>query len=133
MAAMKRGAFYLSAARAAGRLICAAAIVAAVLAVSPLPVSAETSPPQAFGRVWSPEVLDGKDRETYRKLFTAVERGRFAEADKLAAQLRDKRLMGYVLHTKYLGPHYRTSYAELRDWLAKYTISPVLPTSTSWR
>ncbi|MBX3505092.1 MAG: lytic transglycosylase domain-containing protein [Parvibaculum sp.] len=121
---MKRGAFHLSAARAAGRLVCAAAMAAAVLAASPLPASADTFSPQVTGRVWSPEVLDGNDRETYRKLFTAVERGRFADADKLAAQLRDKRLMGYVLHAKYLGPHYRTSYAELRDWLAKYNDQP---------
>lgn len=74
--------------------------------------------------IWSPEILDGVDRETYRKLFAATERGNFKEADKLAAQLRDKRLMGHVLHVKYMGPHYRTSYAELRDWLAKYNDHP---------
>ncbi|ABS62340.1 Lytic transglycosylase catalytic [Parvibaculum lavamentivorans DS-1] len=75
-------------------------------------------------RIWSPEILSGTDRETYRKLFEATERGRFAEADKLAAKLSDRRLMGYVLHAKYMGAHYRTSYAELRDWLAAYNDLP---------
>jgi soluble lytic murein transglycosylase-like protein len=74
--------------------------------------------------IWSPEILDGLDRETYRKLFAATERGNFREADKLTAQLRDKRLMGHVLYIKYMGPHYRTSYAELRDWLAHYNDHP---------
>lgn len=83
----------------------------------------ETQARQASG-IWSPEILDGVDRETYRKLFAATERGNFKEADRLAAQLRDKRLMGHVLHIKYMGPHYRTSYAELRDWLAKYNDHP---------
>lgn len=122
---MKRGAFHLSAARAAGRLFCAAALAAAVFSAYPLPASAGIFfPAQGAGRIWSPEVLDGNDRETYRKLFAATERGDFKQADRLAAQLRDKRLMGHVLHAKYLGPHYRTSYAELRDWLAQYNDHP---------
>ena len=75
-------------------------------------------------RIWSPEILNGADRETYRQLFVAMERGRFAEADRLAAGLRDKRLMGYALHIKYMGPHYTTRYAELKDWLAKYNDQP---------
>ena len=86
-------------------------------------IASETQAKQASG-IWSPEILDGVDRETYRKLFAATERGNFKEADRLAAQLRDKRLMGHVLHVKYMGPHYRTSYAELRDWLAKYNDHP---------
>lgn len=86
-------------------------------------LASETQAKQASG-IWSPEILDGADRETYRKLFAATERGNFKEADKLAAQIRDKRLMGHVLHVKYMGPHYRTSYAELRDWLAKYNDHP---------
>lgn len=75
-------------------------------------------------RIWSPEILNGSDRELYRDIFAATERGRFKEADKLAAKLRDKRLMGHVLYVKYMGPHYTTRYAELKDWLARYNDHP---------
>ena len=127
MLGMKRGAFHLSVARAAGRKIFAAAVAAVFLLAPALAVSpaAAGSGGQTTGaRIWSPEILDGVDRETYRKIFAATERGHFKEADGLAARLRDKRLMGHVLHVKYMGPHYRTSYAELRDWLAKYNDHP---------
>src|SRR5690606_23040836 len=118
MSPMKRGAFHLSAARAVGRKVFAAAVATALLLAPALPAlpaaAAETGGQKTVARIWSPEILDGVDRETYRKIFTATERGRFKEADGLAAQLRDNRLMGHMLHVKYMGPHYRTSYAELR-------------------
>jgi soluble lytic murein transglycosylase len=109
-------------------MVLVAAAAAAFLFLSALAphagaLAAGTDARPAAG-VWSPEILDGVDRETYRKIFAATERGNFKEADRLAAQLRDKRLMGHVLHVKYMGPHYRTSYAELRDWLAKYNDHP---------
>src|SRR5690606_22152329 len=117
MAPMKRGAFHLAAARAAGRMLIAAATGAAILflsapAIGSVAFASEIDGKRASG-IWSPEILDGLDRETYRKLFAATERGNFREADKLTARLRDKRLLGHVLHIKYMGPHYRTSYAEL--------------------
>ena len=71
-------------------------------------------------RIWSPEILNGSDRELYRDIFAATERGRFKEADKLAAKLRDKRLMGHVLYVKYMGVHYTTRYTELKEWLAHF-------------
>jgi soluble lytic murein transglycosylase-like protein len=103
----------------------AAAGLAALLFALALafPAHADTSGvPQA--RIWSPEILTGADRERYRQIFAATERGRFAEADKLATQLQDRRLMGHVLHVKYMGRHYTTRYAELRDWLAAYKDHP---------
>lgn len=139
---MNRGASNPSAALPAGRNIRAAVRRAALIA---LPLagaalfwfasaqagnlaaqapSAREAAGQPAMRIWSPEILSGADRELYRQIFEATDRGRFAEADKLAARLKDRRLMGYVLHAKYLGPHYRTSYAELRDWLASYNDLP---------
>ena len=125
---MNRGASYLPVARAAGRLFCAAALGAALFLPASPAATAETLVAEAAGqpptRIWSPEILSGADRELYRQLFVAMERGRFTEADKLTAQIRDKRLMGYALHIKYMGPHYTTRYSELKDWLAKYNDQP---------
>ncbi|MDP1626778.1 MULTISPECIES: lytic transglycosylase domain-containing protein [Alphaproteobacteria] len=136
---MNRGACHPSAALPADRLfsvlvrkaaLFALPLLGAVLfaAMQPARAGVLVADASAAGqpamRIWSPEILSGADRELYRKIFDATERGRFAEADKLAAQLKDRRLMGYVLQAKYMGAHYRTSYAELRDWLAKYNDLP---------
>lgn len=121
------GTFGISAATRRGWFVRSAVLagLAALMLAAPLarPAHAETSAtPQA--RIWSPEVLTGADRELYRQIFAATERGRFAEADKLTAQLKDRRLIGHVLHVKYMGPHYITRYAELRDWMAAYNDHP---------
>ena len=94
---MIRGASSFPVARAAGRLfyaVAAISMVSAALLLSAAPAAkAETSATGASAqqpmRVWSPEILNGVDRELYRKLFVAMERGRFAEADRLTAQIRD--------------------------------------------
>ena len=78
----------------------------------------------ASARIWSPEILSGQDRELYRQLFAETRRGHWTKADKIAAKLSDKRLMGYVLYEKYMGPHYRTSYSELAAWMKKYRDLP---------
>jgi len=146
---MNRGAFIPSATTVAEQAYCAAArriafwtlpfLGAALFAFASLAspahagtalVSAESggasaeSGGQQATRIWSPEILSGNDRELYRKIFAATERGRFSQADQLTAKLKDKRLMGHVLHVKYLGPHYRTQYAELKAWLADYNDQP---------
>ena len=133
MAFMNRGAQHLPVARAAGRFFCAIAIYAMMGAALLIPayspanagniLVAEASGQQPT-RIWSPEILSGADRELYRDIFAATERGRFNEADKLAARLKDKRLMGHVLHVKYMGPHYTTRYSELKAWLAEYNDHP---------
>ncbi len=97
-------------------LLSALALMGCVLSS---PLHADIAPvPSA--KIWSPEVLSGADRERYIKIFKAEKRGDWKGADKIAASLSDKRLMGYVLFEKYMQPHYKTTYAELRDWLAKY-------------
>ncbi|MEX1152642.1 hypothetical protein, partial [Parvibaculum sp.] len=121
IAATRRERFVRSA-RMAGYAAAGLAALLFALALA-FPAHAEApAVPQA--RIWSPEILTGADRELYRQIFAATERGRFAEADKLAAQLQDRRLTGHVLHVKYMGRHYTTRYAELRDWLAAYKDHP---------
>ena len=72
-----------------------------------------------------PEILSDADAALYREIFRAQERGRWKTADKLAAKLADRRLMGHVLAQRYLHPTaYRSRYKELVRWLDKYADHP---------
>ena len=86
------------------------------------PARAEIVSDQA--KIWSPEILSGTDRETYLAIFAAQKRGDWQKAEGLIAKLSDKRLMGYVLAERYLHPRYKTKYAELKSWMAKYADHP---------
>jgi hypothetical protein len=72
-----------------------------------------------------PPVLDTRDAELYRRIFAVQVSGRWAEADKLIAQLSDRRLMGHVLAQRYLHPTaYRSKYLELKEWMDHYADHP---------
>ncbi len=72
-----------------------------------------------------PAVLQEEDVSLYRRIFDLQEDGRFAEADKLVALLRDRRLMGHVLAQRYLHPTaYRSNFYELSVWLDRYGDHP---------
>jgi soluble lytic murein transglycosylase-like protein len=91
----------------------------------PVPAAApQTAPISASAKIWSPEVLSGSDRERYLKIFAAQKRGDWKKADKLIAQLADKRLMGYVLADRYMHPRYKSKYTELKAWMAEYAGTP---------
>lgn len=92
-----------------------AAAAAAMKPADPLPASA---------KIWSPEVLSGADRERYLKIFAAQKRADWKKADKLAAELSDKRLMPYVLQQRYLDPRAKAKFAELKTWMANYSSVP---------
>ncbi len=98
-------------------------------AYSPLAVPLANSVPQSAplassAKIWSPEILSGADRELYLKIFAAEKHARWKAADKLIDQLADKRLIGYVLFERYMHPRYRSSYGELRAWMAEYSDLP---------
>ncbi|MDO8289950.1 MAG: lytic transglycosylase domain-containing protein [Parvibaculum sp.] len=84
----------------------------------------QSAPLSARAKIWSPEVLSGADRERYLRIFAAQKKGNWKVADKQIAALADKRLMGYVLFERYLHPKYRTTYSELRGWMAEYSDLP---------
>lgn len=84
----------------------------------------QAAPLTVSAKIWSPEILSGTDRELYLKIFAAQTRGQWKAADKLIGRLADQRLMGYVLFQRYMHPHYRSSYAELRGWMAEYSDLP---------
>src|SRR5262247_73785 len=83
-------------------------------------------PSQAIDSAGSvPRPLSEPDAERYRQIFRVQERGDWYAADRLISRLDDIRLLGHVLAQRYLHPTaYKSSYSELRDWLAKYADLP---------
>src|SRR6266550_2518022 len=103
--------------RVAGRhdlKILAATALAGLVCLAALPAA------QAAEQVTSYTVLSPDDVKTYGAIFAAQKTGQIARADSLAAKLADKSLVGYVLEERYLGPHYRTKFGELKSWLDEY-------------
>lgn len=86
--------------------------------------SSAADPLPASAKIWSPEVLSGADRERYVKIFAAQKRADWKTADKLVAQLADKRLTPYVLQERYLSARWKSTYAELKAWMASYASVP---------
>src|SRR3546814_12600215 len=92
---------------------------------TPTPVAApQTAPLSSSAKIWSPEVLSGADRELYLKIFATQKHGDWKKADRLIAQLSDKRLMGYVLSARHLHPRSVSKSAELTAWMADYGNPP---------
>ena len=72
-----------------------------------------------------PRPLSDEDAGLYREIFNVQERGDWKKADHLIRKLTDRMLIGDVLAQRYLHPtKYRTSYKELKAWLAKYADLP---------
>ncbi|MCD8562953.1 MAG: hypothetical protein LRY54_02650 [Alphaproteobacteria bacterium] len=68
--------------------------------------------------------LSSRDKKLYEDIFAAQSAGKFAEADALIEKLRDTRLLGHVLEQRYRHADYKTSFAELKTWLAHYSDLP---------
>jgi soluble lytic murein transglycosylase-like protein len=72
-----------------------------------------------------PRVLSARDVDRYRQIFALQEDGGWDKADRLIAQLDDRRLLGHVQYQRYMHPtDYRSSFPELRRWLASYADQP---------
>ncbi|MCZ6605576.1 MAG: lytic transglycosylase domain-containing protein [Alphaproteobacteria bacterium] len=70
-------------------------------------------------------VLAQADVMAYLQIFDLQEQGRLSEAAEIIATIESPVLMGYVEAQKYLHPTaHRSSFAELRDWLASYNDHP---------
>ncbi|HMA15141.1 MAG: lytic transglycosylase domain-containing protein [Bacteroidota bacterium] len=87
-----------------------------------LPGARHAGPATADGL---PTVLTVHDAERYRRIFALQEDGRWPEADRLIAELGDRRLLGHVLAQRYLHPTaYRSKYTELKEWMDSYADHP---------
>ena len=87
-----------------------------------LPTGSET-----IDAVSTPSPLDRVDADRYRQIFELQADGRWLEADEVIGRLTDLRLLGHVLADRYLSETYRTSYAELVSWLARFSDHPDSP------
>jgi len=102
-------------------LAMAGAVASAAASELPAPYQATTDTAKAP----LPAVLSDQDARLYREIFALQETGKWKPADQRVAALSDRRLLGYVLAQRYLHPSaYRSSYRELRDWLAEYADHP---------
>jgi len=67
-----------------------------------------------------PAVLSPADTQLYRRILAAQNSDEWALADRLIGELKDQRLLGYVLAERYLHPRFKVGYAELAAWLHSY-------------
>ena len=115
-----------------------AAVMAVVLGVTataaqPLAAAETTAllPPGSFGYSGSagsgvvPRILGTDDADRYREIFEVQEAGAWSQADRLIREIEDPVLMGHVLFQRYMHPTaYRSSWPELRGWMAVYRDHP---------
>lgn len=109
----------------------AAALILGLLAIPAAPRAAAMEQAALSGTVEatassaSLDVLSAADERRYAQIFELQEDGRWKQADALIAELEDDVLMGHVLFQRYMHPTaYRSKYAELKDWMAKYADHP---------
>jgi len=97
------------------------ALLTLIAAVCAAPAAAAPDP-EAAAVV---KVLSDADVARYREIFALQEKGDWGAADARIMKLENDVLMGYVLEQRYMHPTaYRSSYAELSDWLQDYADIP---------
>lgn len=85
----------------------------------PAPTAAPTQPAPML------KPLSGADAQAYREIFALQEQGAWTKADRVIAALDDDVLIGHVRFQRYMHPtRYRSSYDELRRWLAAHADHP---------
>ena len=97
---------------------------AALLALCSLVGDATSAP---IARTAVPDfvkVLSTEDVATYKALFAAAAKGDKAEITALAAQVKNRSLMGHVAAKSYLSPQTVAQFDDLKAWLVKYPDYP---------
>lgn len=80
---------------------------------------------EATGVQSLPSPLSAADADRYQALFDLQRRGQWSAADKIIAKLENPLLMGHIQFQRYMHPTaYRSSYAELAEWLRRYRDHP---------
>jgi|TARA_R110002126_G_scaffold13118_1_gene55804 soluble lytic murein transglycosylase-like protein len=69
--------------------------------------------------------LSKNDRHRYNRIFEHQQSGHWPEADALIAKLDNTKLMGHVMHQRYMHPtKYQSRFDELSYWLDNYADHP---------
>ena len=79
---------------------------------------------QCYQQIMDNLVISRRDIVSYKKIFRALNKDDVETADEHIADVSNQILMGHVLAEKYLSKNYKTSYAELKDWLRLYYDHP---------
>ncbi len=80
--------------------------------------------PRVYEQVMAQLQISKSDIKKYRYIFKALEKGDFVAVDERVAKLDNHLLLGHVLAEKYLHAAYKSSLAELKDWLQEYADHP---------
>ncbi len=94
-----------------------------------LSISAGITPlaaaPEAPQHTEITSVLSDQDATLYREIFALQDAGRWAAADVKIGEIENDILLGYVQFQRYMHPTaYRSTYAELKRWMAYYADHP---------
>jgi len=109
-----------------------ASLVLGLAAATPTPASASSLDFPYFGGfagfeeadAETPKVLRPSDAARYGRIFLAQEKADWEFADREIALLQDERVLGHVRAQRLLHPKWRSSFDELKDWLARYGDHP---------
>ena len=80
--------------------------------------------PQSYEKIISYLLVSPQDVNLYKKMFRALEEDDFEKFDALRRKLENEILLGSVLAEKYLHPKYKSTAAELKEWLENYNSYP---------
>ncbi len=80
--------------------------------------------PTVYNKILDYLLIDKKDVTRYKKAFRAVDAADFSKADDVLSDLGNNIILGHVLAEKYLHKNYKASFAELQEWLEKYSDLP---------
>jgi soluble lytic murein transglycosylase-like protein len=95
--------------------VAAVAVLCTVMSASEMSLAA----PSSFVAV-----LSDADVQTYKKMFAAAAVGDKAKVAALAAEVKDRVLMGHVSAKGYLSPNTVAEFDDLKAWLKKYDNYP---------
>ncbi len=109
----------------AGTLILGGLPAAPAPAAEPAAARPAAQVTQELRRAGVPLVLSPEDAARYRRIFVLQRRGDWDRAEAEIDQLRDPLLLGHVRYQKLMHPTaWRSSFAELSEWLAAYADHP---------
>src|SRR5574344_156947 len=77
-----------------------------------------------YSRVLHNLQIDEDEVSLYRDIFAAIEAEKHSQATKLMKQCKNKIIFGHMLAEQYLSKKYVSKYAELKNWLQKYSGYP---------
>lgn len=96
-----------------------AAIVAVACLWMPGAIAVDAGAPPVL------RILSDADVERYQRIFRLQDAGKWGDADRVIRQLQDRLLLGHVRFQRLMHPTaYKSSFAELRNWLASYNDLP---------